>query len=47
MRKDTITTIAEVLGAVLIVAGVAMLYVPAAFVAAGISLFGLSWATNR
>lgn len=47
MRRNTLTTIAELVGVVSIVAGVAMLFVPAAFIVAGISLVALSWAANR
>lgn len=33
---DLLTTIAEIVGAVLVVAGVAMLNIPAAFITAGV-----------
>lgn len=38
-----LTTVLDVLGAVLIVAGVALLSVPAALVVAGVALLAVSW----
>jgi len=45
--RERLTTIAEAIGAVLIVAGVAVVSIPAALVAAGIALITLSWAANQ
>jgi hypothetical protein len=45
--RERLTTIAEAIGAALIVAGVAAVSIPAALVAAGIALITLSWAANR
>jgi hypothetical protein len=39
--------ILAVLGALLVVAGVAMVYVPAALVVAGVSAFGFAWLLSR
>lgn len=45
--RERLTTIAEAIGAALIVAGVAAVSIPAALVAAGIALITLSWAANQ
>lgn len=41
-----LTTALEVLGVALILAGVAQVYVPAAFVVAGLILLAASWRAN-
>lgn len=43
--RDTLTTIAELVGAALIVTGVALVSIPAALVAAGVALILISMAT--
>jgi hypothetical protein len=45
--RERLTTIAEAIGAVLIVAGVASVSVPAGLIVAGVALITLSWAANR
>lgn len=45
--RERLTTIAEAIGAVLIVAGVATVSVPAGLIVSGIALITLSWAANR
>lgn len=45
--RERITTIAEAVGAALIVAGVAIVSIPAAFIAAGVALIVISWAANQ
>jgi len=41
--RDAFTTLVELIGACLIVAGVAMLSIPAAFIAAGVLAIGASY----
>lgn len=45
--REIITTIAELVGAALIVAGVACISIPAALVAAGVGCIILSWSVTR
>lgn len=45
--RDQFTTAVELLGAVLIVAGVALVSIPAAFVAAGVLAIAGSWLVSR
>jgi hypothetical protein len=45
--RERLTTIAEAIGAALIVAGVMAVSVPAGLVVMGIALITLSWAANR
>jgi hypothetical protein len=45
--RERITTIAEAVGASLIVAGVGIVSIPAALIAAGIALIVISWAANQ
>jgi hypothetical protein len=42
-----VTTILEVLGAALIVAGVAFIFVPAGLIVAGVMLIAASWRLER
>lgn len=39
-----LTTLLELIGLACFVAGIALIYVPAAFIAAGVGLFVVSWA---
>lgn len=41
------TTLVDVAGAGLIVAGVALIFVPAAFIVAGVALLAISWNISR
>lgn len=42
-----LTTVLDVLGAVLVVAGVALVYVPAALAVAGVACLAISWRGSR
>lgn len=46
MRKQ-LTTALDVAGAVLIVAGIALVWVPAAFIVAGAGLLLISWRASQ
>lgn len=43
MRKQIATTIADLVAVALVVTGLALVYVPAAFIAAGIAVGAGSW----
>jgi len=45
--KNTLTSLIDLAGAGLIVTGIALVFVPAAFVAAGVALLAISYAQNR
>lgn len=45
--REIVTTIAEVVGGSLIVAGIACVSIPAALVAAGIGCILFSWSVSR
>lgn len=42
-----LTTILDLFGAALIVAGIALVYVPAAFAVAGLACLAVSWKATR
>ncbi|WP_202129076.1 hypothetical protein [Pseudarthrobacter sp. ATCC 49987] len=42
-----LTTVLDLLGAALIVAGIAMVFVPAAFAVAGAACLAISWRASR
>ena len=45
--KALLTTVLDVLGIALVVAGVALLSIPAAFIVAGVALLLVSWSAAR
>jgi len=45
--REILTTLAELAGAALIVAGIACISIPAALVAAGVGCIILSWSVTR
>ena len=47
VSSDVVTTLLELLGAGLVTAGVALVFVPAAFVVAGVALIGISYNLTR
>lgn len=47
MRRETLTTIVENLGAGMVVAGVSQIYLPAGYIASGLWLILVSWLVSR
>ena len=47
LLRDVLTTVVELFGCALVVAGVAMVSVPVALIVAGLMIVGLSWLGAR
>ncbi|WP_181036360.1 hypothetical protein [Arthrobacter sp. B1805] len=45
--KQAITTVLDLCGIALLVAGIALIYIPAAFLAAGMGLLAISWRASK
>lgn len=47
MHRTMLTTLLDIAGAVAIVAGVALIYVPAALIVGGLAALAISWRASK